>query len=412
MRVFIDVTGSCKSAKNTGVQRVTRRIFAALSRQASVVPICWNRLGNYYHHLGDRELGRLTKPFNEYKSPMGRPEFRGENILGETRRWISNAAIDLSAELQDGNVFLIPDIYFDQRTQQLPAILRRTKARSVAIFHDAATLRLSFFSRRNAHRFRKYIASLAACDLVICISQQSRADLQQLWKQCDIAHPPETCIERWPVEFDERERAADPQSSRNVILSVGSFDIRKNHLKLFEAANQLWDAGLDFELQLIGKSTAACGYKVVPKIRLLQAMGRPLWWLKHVDDRHLHRAYRECKFTIYPSLSEGFGLPILESLWHGKPCVCGNNGALGEAAAEGGCLFVDQANVASLADAMKRLLTDHELYAALRDEARQRKFGSWSEYTDRLLSRLYGKPARKRQRRSADKLIPVATSSG
>jgi len=67
----------------------------------------------------------------------------------------------------------------------------------------------------------------------------------------------------------------------------------------------------------------------------LQSLGRPIRWLKHVDDRTLHQAYRECLFTVYPSLMEGFGIPILESLWHGNRCVCGGNGALGEVARGG-----------------------------------------------------------------------------
>jgi len=44
----------------------------------------------------------------------------------------------------------------------------------------------------------------------------------------------------------------------------------------------------------------------------------------------LHQAYRECLFTVYLPHG-GFGLPISKS-WHGKPCVCGGNGALGEVA--------------------------------------------------------------------------------
>jgi glycosyltransferase involved in cell wall biosynthesis len=411
MSVFIDVTDSCKSAKNTGVQRVTRQLFAALSLQTSVTPICWNRLGNYYHRLAARELARLTKPFTEHKSPMARPELRGEKIVDETKRWIKSKRIDLS-DLKDGDVLLVPDIYTDRRTKKLPATIKSSPARAIAIFHDAATLRLNLFSQRAAERFRKYVASLAVYDLVICISEQSQSDLRQLWKEFEITPMPETCVERWPVEFDEKERVSSPPPSpRDVVLCVGSFDSRKNHLALLEAANQLWQSGLDFELKIIGKSTAPGQRNVIPKIRALQAMGRRLSWLKHVDDRALHRAYRECKFTVYPSLYEGFGLPILESLWHGKPCVCGNNGALGELANEGGCLVVDQSNPASLAKGIRRLLTEPETYTALSDQAQQRNFGSWSDYVDRLLLHFDGKLAPSGQHRPVDKAITVATGS-
>jgi glycosyltransferase involved in cell wall biosynthesis len=85
---------------------------------------------------------------------------------------------------------------------------------------------------------------------------------------------------------------------------------------------------------------------------------------------------------------EGFGLPIAESLWHGKPCVCGGNGALGEVARGGGCLVVDQTSTDALAQAMTSLLLDQQLYVRLCSEARARKFRSWTDYIDKLLDHL------------------------
>ena len=85
---------------------------------------------------------------------------------------------------------------------------------------------------------------------------------------------------------------------------------------------------------------------------------------------------------------EGFGLPIVESLGHGKPAVCGGNGALGEIARGGGCLIVDQTNEQSLADGIEKLLTDKETYLRLRDEAGARTFRNWSDYMDSLLVHL------------------------
>ena len=85
---------------------------------------------------------------------------------------------------------------------------------------------------------------------------------------------------------------------------------------------------------------------------------------------------------------EGFGLPIAESLWHGKPAVCGGNGALGEIARDGGCLIVDQTNEIELAAAIERLLSDEELYRRLCREARARTFRSWADYIDDLLGHL------------------------
>src|SRR5258708_12243480 len=90
---------------------------------------------------------------------------------------------------------------------------------------------------------------------------------------------------------------------------------------------------------------------------------------------------------------EGFGIPILESLWHGKPCVCGGNGALGEVARGGGCLIVDQTSTAPLSEGIKTLLSDRQLYSRLSNEARPRKFRSSSASSNNFLTRLQPAPA-------------------
>jgi glycosyltransferase involved in cell wall biosynthesis len=386
VEIFLDVTGSCRSIKNTGVQRVTRRIYAELAARASVTAICWNKVGNFYHLLGEPELEYLIAPFGKYKSPVGRPDLRGEKLPSELRRYLRRKPFPLTASLRKGNVLLVPDIYFDERTRFIPKALSKSTGRSVAIFHDAARLQLGMFSAAAADTFRRYVRSLAAFDRVICISEQSRSDLLDLWRQQQIRHLPKTCVERWPLPVEPRNHAlAHHRNGARQVLCVSSFERRKNHLRLLDAAECLWTKGCRFELRLVGRSTGSWGFRVVPRIRWLRAKGRPILWLKHVDDSTLLRAYRESHFTIYPSLAEGFGLPIVESLSHGKPCICGRNGALGETATAGGCLLIDQTDIVELADAMHQLLHDEETYDTLARGARGRWFRSWSEYANTLV---------------------------
>ena len=85
---------------------------------------------------------------------------------------------------------------------------------------------------------------------------------------------------------------------------------------------------------------------------------------------------------------EGAGLPILESLWHNKPCICGGNGVLGDVARLGGCLIVDQTSEAAIAAGIQKLLGDQATYGRLCVEAGARKFRSWSNYIEKLLKHL------------------------
>jgi glycosyltransferase involved in cell wall biosynthesis len=205
--------------------------------------------------------------------------------------------------------------------------------------------------------------------------------------------PAETAVETWPVEINAQEKSDVLKPPGDLIVCVGSFEPRKNHITLLHAAEKLWKSGLNFELELIGRSTGYFGSKIIAELRRLRRAGRAVRWLKQVNDQTLHRAYRECQFTIYPSLMEGFGLPIAESLSHGKPCVCGGNGALGEVASGGGCLIVDQTSADALAEGIKSLLLDREVYSRLCDEAGARKFRSWSDYIDRLITYLEPAPS-------------------
>jgi glycosyltransferase involved in cell wall biosynthesis len=121
-------------------------------------------------------------------------------------------------------------------------------------------------------------------------------------------------------------------------------------------------------------------------VRALQAAGRPLRYDGPVDDATLASAYAACAFTVYPSLLEGFGLPVLESLAHGKPCVCSAHGALGEAARGGGCLALAAVDAPSLAAAIGRLLAAPEELAALATVAHRRPIRPWGDYARELVA--------------------------
>jgi glycosyltransferase involved in cell wall biosynthesis len=390
--IYIDVTGACKSPKNTGMQRITRHIFRRLAKRALTTPICWNLVGNCYQRLGQREHDLLEQPFQVLGRPTARPEIRGEHFFAELHRQFFRKPVSLQRALTPGDILLIPDIYRDGRLTELPKVIAGTRARSVAIFHDAAALRLPQLYPKAGPRFRAYIVSLAAFDLVVCISHDSRKELLRLWSDLGTL-PTETAVETWPAALDADAQTLPSSPEGELIVCVGSFEPRKNHITLLRAAEKLWESGLTFQLELIGRSTSNFGRKVTTELRRLRRVKSAVRWSKHVNDQTLHRAYRECRFTVYPSLMEGFGLPIVESLWHGKPCVCGGNGALGEVARGGGCLIVDQTDPAALAEGIRKLLQDRQLYVRLCDEARARKFRSWSDYIDKFLQHLHPQTA-------------------
>jgi glycosyltransferase involved in cell wall biosynthesis len=353
-----------------------------------VTPILWSQKLNSYCRLSSRELQYLVRPFERHRSPSAKPEQLVIRLpWSKTVRHLRNRkrrfALEAAATADD--LLFVPEIFRDNRIERIANPAKRFPGRSYAVFHDAIALRLPEMTAQDHQpNFSNYVRALAHFDKVICVSNEVQADLEYYWNSSGATSPP-TVVLGWPTDFGVPRPALSPNFDAKRILCVATLERRKNHLKLLEAAEILWSEGLDFHLRLVGRMTADWGGTVLSQVERALKRGRSLEWLRHVSDHALHQAYRNSSFTVYPSLREGFGLPILESLWHGRPCVCGANGALGEVSAGGGCLPVACADTESLADGMRQLLVNTSLYDRLFAEACRRSFRSWDDYTNDLL---------------------------
>ena len=90
------------------MQRMTRRLCAELTARVPVTPLCWNRLGNFYQHLGPREMEYLITPFRRYKRPMTPPHAR-QDWPHEFQRLLRNRGIDMLTLLREGDVIFVPE---------------------------------------------------------------------------------------------------------------------------------------------------------------------------------------------------------------------------------------------------------------------------------------------------------------
>jgi glycosyltransferase involved in cell wall biosynthesis len=183
-----------------------------------------------------------------------------------------------------------------------------------------------------------------------------------------------------------RNGETSPTGSSPQVLSIGSIEGRKNHVALLDACEKLWSRGENFSLHLIGLVHPRTGAAALARIHSLQASGRAIRYDGPVSDARVHSAYAACTFSVYPSLMEGFGLPVIESLMHGKPCICSAQGALGESARGGGCIMLPTVDADSIAGAISRLLHAPAEVAALATQARQRQFKSWDNYAGELVA--------------------------
>jgi len=166
-------------------------------------------------------------------------------------------------------------------------------------------------------------------------------------------------------------------------LSVGSLEPRKNHRRLVEAWTR---SASGLPLVLAGGQ----GWLMDGFGRELPAGVLPLGY---VSDAELEWLYRNCFAFLYPSLFEGFGMPVLEALSLGAPAICSNTTSLPEVAGEG-ALLVDPLDAAATAAAMRRLESGEVSREALREAGlRQSRQFSW-EASARTLLGVYEECAR------------------
>lgn len=250
-----------------------------------------------------------------------------------------------------------------------------------AIFHDAIALKLSHLAPAgNVTKFPAYLWELRKFDGIAAVSASSKEDLIGYWEwQGWRSHPP---VEVIPLGTEPVSRAPVEPLSVEVplILCVSSIEGRKNHLTLLDAAEQLWASGHRFRLVLVGGIVRDSAGPVLERMQTLKAPSGFFEYRENAGQEVVDALFREAHFTVFPSLWEGFGLPVLESLKYGKPCVTSDRGGLAEVVRGGGCELVDTSSLESLRDGIGRLLSEPARHAALSEEARNRPIRTWRDY--------------------------------
>ncbi len=395
--LLLDLSHTCHTRARTGIQRVTRSLLAALGHRAIAVTHDPYRAG--WRTLQAWEKANLTA--TEATGKRGAHWPLTARLSGRFQRTANRrGAVSAGLATLKTSGLIVPEVFSPPVARALSDLRAATPGPRVALFHDAIALKFPELTpAKTVARFPAYLVELLAFDGVAAVSEDSRHTLADYWRWLGVKSPPP--IHAIPLGVDLPAPSGSPLlvapkpgeggsalGSQLVptLLSVGSIEGRKNHLALLNACEQLWTAGEKFSLHLIGFAQPQTGATALALIHALQASGRPLRYDGPVSDSAVAAAYAACTFTVYPSIIEGFGLPVIESLAQGKPCVCSARGALGESARGGGCLALKSVDAASLAAAIARLLRSPDELAALGAEARTRRFKSWANYADELVS--------------------------
>jgi glycosyltransferase involved in cell wall biosynthesis len=386
--IYLDVTSGCLLPLQSGIPRTTREIHRlAQARLTASMPIRWQPFRRGYTQLSRRAAALLQNPLGgrtlERKPPSDTTgPLLLASLLDLAPPW--PATVPLRRVLRAGDTLLLTSLFPDNRLEYLER-LSVSAGRKIAIFHDAIPLHDPNVRPWERKRHVQALRVLGQMDRVVAVTEAARRDLLELWKEHGLPGAA-TVVIPWPVPFTSMRSPFSPPPGREKnILYVSRLKQVKNHATLLSACETLWREGLSFSLTLIGcedepRESAA----ILKEVRARAADGRPVSWQAQVSDYELHAAYRHCTFTVFPSTREGFGLPIIESFWHGRPVICSGEDAMGEVSRGGGALQVEVGDPGALAAAMRRLLQDDATVLALAHEAYARPQRSWDDYWKEL----------------------------
>lgn len=239
------------------------------------------------------------------------------------------------------------DAYVSTVSYIVPCIIGRKKS-AVTIVHDLIAFRGEPHDKRSTF-IERLTAGIAfrRSSLICTVSDTTRTDLLRTFPSIDFNRVV-------PIYAASDVALADhPQNGHGPVLCVGTLCPRKNQLRLIQAHASLSDeVRRRHPLVLVGGR----GWDDEDIVRAAQLTDHVVW-RDYVSDEERNTLLHDAVLFAFPSLYEGFGLPVLEAFRSGVPVLTSNAGSLKEIA-DGAALTVDPLDIQSIAKGLEALLTD------------------------------------------------------
>jgi glycosyltransferase involved in cell wall biosynthesis len=367
--VLVDLHHTSQTDLATGIQRVARRTAQRWQDDHDITLVGWSR---WYTHLRPLTPAQAQVALHGGTASDDGPDAPQPVIVP----WRST--------------YLLPELMTErERSLRLQALALYSGSRTGAIGFDCVPVSTAeTIGEGMGAAFAVNLTALARMDRVVTISDAAATEYRG-WRSmlagAGVTGPSIVAVDlaveatAAPAEAVEAARRDIAIGAMPTVLVVGSHEPRKNHLAILHAAEVLWREGHRFSITFVG-GNAWRGERFTTRLGELQSIGRAVQSISALSEDMLWAAYEIASFTVFPSLNEGFGLPVAESLATGTPVITAGYGSMRQIASGGGALFVDPRSDSALTEAMRTLLTDPTVHSQLAAEARMVAGKSWDKY--------------------------------
>ncbi|MBS0630030.1 MAG: glycosyltransferase family 4 protein [Verrucomicrobia bacterium] len=241
-----------------------------------------------------------------------------------------------------------------------PKILygKKPKAPFVLTIHDVMPLLFPHFFPKKSYLMMRYFLPryLKEAAAVVAVSRQTRDDLVQLFPAI------ENKVTVIPCSLLPRQRIID-KKKEPFIFYIGSFEPRKNLTRIIEAFTILKGRGYPHRLIIAGKEEGTdC---LPPKLH------KDIIVTGYISEAEKDRLFQKASALVWPSLYEGFGIPLLEAMAAGTPIVTSNCSAPKEIVQDA-AIGVNPLDSYDIADAIEKILCSQELSEQLMNKGLSR----------------------------------------
>lgn len=429
-RVFIDATYTLGSGRRSGIERVVTNLrvgCAERAEQSGAQAATLMSVGGQFYAVGLREkraldelarsqaniLASFPKLYRQTLSPLlqlvgsaklkrwflPEPGHMGAFKL-PYRFWYQRALESIcrraeAVEPGHGDLLVLPDAYWARKEVWQAAAAARARGAYVAIVvYDVIPLsHPEFVGQRRSSRFRDYLQQVAQhADVILTISETVRRELAETLPQ--LMGESSYCrnIQAFHLGAEFPQSQGQPRrellelfhrtSVDNPYLTVAAFDPRKNHRYLLDAFDQFWQKYPERQLCLVGRAGSRC-QDILERIAQHPRLGRQLFAFHDLSDAELQFCYQACRGVIFPSIVEGFGLPIVEAQWYGHRTLASDTPIHREVGRDD-CHYFDLSSPESLVELLVACEHQPQLLKTTGAECRA---VSWSDCIDTFFDR-------------------------